>query len=188
MDWRETMQRMLVRMEEAGQWPAVCEEARAVLEAENEPSREPAAYLWGGCLWRTDEMERGRPGAAELYRAQTPMTDAEIAALLPTWQRGSWTLPDYGRWVARAVERAHGIKAKPNLCRLCGHEIYSHDRQYGCSEDGCDCETPNYYSASGARDGQGCNARARRGRGDHVDFAGHAFCGAVLSCLADPAQ
>jgi hypothetical protein len=90
MDWRETMQRMLVRMEEAGQWPAVCEEARAVLEAENEPSREPAAYLWGGCLWRTDEMERGRPGAAELYRAQTPMTDAEIAALLPTWQRGSW--------------------------------------------------------------------------------------------------
>lgn len=74
MDWRETMQRMLVRMEEAGQWPAVCEEARAVLEAENEPSREPAAYLWGGCLWRTDEMERGRPGAAELYRAQTPIT------------------------------------------------------------------------------------------------------------------
>ena len=143
MDWLETMQRMLVRMEEAGQWPAVCEEARAVLEAENEPSREPAAYLWGGCLWRTDEMERGRPGAAELYRAQTPMTDAEIAALLPTWQRGSWTLPDYGRWVARAVERAHGIKAKPNLCRLCGHEIYLHDRQYGCSEDGCDCETPN---------------------------------------------
>lgn len=143
MDWRETMQRMLVRMEEAGQWPAVCEEARAVLEAENEPSREPAAYLWGGCLWRTDEMERGRPGAAELYRAQTPMTAAEIAALLPTWQRGSWTLPDYGRWVARAVERAHGIKAKPNLCRLCGHGIYSHDRQYGCSEDGCDCETPN---------------------------------------------
>ena len=53
------------------------------------------------------------------------------------------TLPDYGRWVARAVERAHGIKAKPNLCRLCGHEIYSHDRQYGCSEDGCDCDTPN---------------------------------------------
>ena len=32
---------------------------------------------------------------------------------------------------------------KPNLCRLCGHEIYSHDRQYGCAEDGCDCETPN---------------------------------------------
>ena len=155
MDWRETMQRMLVRMEEAGQWPAVCEEARAVLEAENEPSREPAAYLWGGCLWRTDEMERGRPGAAELYRAQTPMTDAEIAALLPTWQRGSWTLPDYGRWVARAVERAHGIKAKPNLCRLCGHEIYSHDRQYGCSEDGCDCETPNATSSPAAKQSGG---------------------------------
>ncbi len=41
------------------------------------------------------------------------------------------------------VLRCMGCVAKPNLCRLCGHEIYSHDRQYGCSEDGCDCETPN---------------------------------------------
>lgn len=142
MDWRETMQRMLMRMEETGRWPAVCAEARAVLEAENDTSRDPAAYLWGGCLWRTDEMQRGRPGASELYRVQTPLTDAEITALLPTWQQGSWTPPDYGRWVARAVERAHGIKAPPNLCRLCRHEIYAHDRQYGCSEDGCDCEAP----------------------------------------------
>ena len=53
------------------------------------------------------------------------------------------TLPDYGRWVARAVERAHGIKTSHNLCLSCGHSIDAHDRQYGCAEDGCDCETPN---------------------------------------------
>ncbi len=78
MDWRETMQRMLTRMEETDRWPAICDEARAVLSLANDATREPAAYLWGGCLWRTDEMGRGRPGAVELYRAQTPMTDAEI--------------------------------------------------------------------------------------------------------------
>ena len=37
----------------------------------------------------------------------------------------------------------HGIKTTPNLCRLCGHSICAHDRQYGCAADGCDCETPN---------------------------------------------
>lgn len=143
MDWRETMQRMLTRMEETDRWPAICDEARAVLSLANDATREPAAYLWGGCLWRTDEMGRGRPGAVELYRAQTPLTDADITALLPIWQQGSWTLPDYGRWVARAVERAHGIKTSHNLCLSCGHSIDAHDRQYGCAEDGCDCETPN---------------------------------------------
>ncbi len=40
-------------------------------------------------------------------------------------------------------ERAHGIKTSPNLCLSCGHSIDAHDRQYGCPEDGCDCETPN---------------------------------------------
>ena len=143
MDWREPMQRMLTRMEETDRWPAICDEARAVLSLANDATREPAAYLWGGCLWRTDEMGRGRPGAVELYRAQTPLTDADITALLPIWQQGSWTLPDYGRWVARAVERAHGIKTSHNLCLSCGHSIDAHDRQYGCAEDGCDCETPN---------------------------------------------
>ena len=42
-----------------------------------------------------------------------------------------------------ADDRAHGIKTSPNLCLSCGHSIDAHDRQYGCSEDGCDCETPN---------------------------------------------
>ena len=86
------------------------------------------------------------------HRAQTPLTDADITALLPIWQQGSWTLPDYGRWVARAVERAHGIKTSHNLCLSCGHSIDAHDRQYGCAEDGCDCETPN-AKVSGRRAG-----------------------------------
>lgn len=34
MDWRETMQRMLTRMEETDRWPAICDEARAVLSWE----------------------------------------------------------------------------------------------------------------------------------------------------------
>ena len=67
LNWRETMQRMLARMEEHDLSPAVIQEARAVLEAENDASATPAAYLWGGCLYRPDEIERGRPGAVELY-------------------------------------------------------------------------------------------------------------------------
>lgn len=33
-------------------------------------------------------------------------------------------------------------KLTPNKCKWCGHDIHAHDRQYGCAEDGCDCETP----------------------------------------------
>lgn len=34
-------------------------------------------------------------------------------------------------------------KLTPNKCKWCGHDIHAHDKQYGCAEDGCDCETPN---------------------------------------------
>ena len=34
-------------------------------------------------------------------------------------------------------------KVTPNKCRWCGHDALAHDKQYGCAEDGCDCETPN---------------------------------------------
>ena len=67
MDWRETMQRMLARLDEIDGSTAIRAEARAVLEASNDETRSPAAYLWGGILWRADEMARGRPGAVELY-------------------------------------------------------------------------------------------------------------------------
>ena len=39
-------------------------------------------------------------------------------------------------------------KLTPNKCKWCGHDIHAHDKQYGCAEDGCDCETPNSFSAS----------------------------------------
>ena len=32
-------------------------------------------------------------------------------------------------------------KLTPNKCKWCGHDIHAHDKQYGCAEDGCDCET-----------------------------------------------
>ena len=34
-------------------------------------------------------------------------------------------------------------KLTPNKCKWCGHDIHAHDKQYGCAEDGCDCETPS---------------------------------------------
>ena len=37
-------------------------------------------------------------------------------------------------------------KLTPNKCKWCGHDIHAHDKQYGCAEDGCDCETPNAES------------------------------------------
>lgn len=67
--------------------------------------------------------------------------------ILMAW---TWAVVARKKTMSRALdvvtltgERAHGIKAKPNLCRLCGHSIDAHDKQYGCAEDGCDCETPN---------------------------------------------
>ena len=41
-------------------------------------------------------------------------------------------------------------KLTPNKCKWCGHDIHAHDKQYGCAEDGCDCETPNAIGQRGA--------------------------------------
>ena len=41
-------------------------------------------------------------------------------------------------------------KLTPNKCKWCGHDIHAHDKQYGCAEDGCDCETPNAIELTGA--------------------------------------
>lgn len=40
-----------------------------------------------------------------------PLTDEQIAALVPNEQDG-WTRQQYCQWMARAVERAHGIDAR----------------------------------------------------------------------------
>jgi len=51
--------------------------------------------------------------------------------------------PDQQRKTLEAAAKACGFKTSHNLCLSCGHSIDAHDRQYGCAEDGCDCETPN---------------------------------------------
>ncbi len=42
-----------------------------------------------------------------------PLTDSQVFDLLPDLQNG-WTLITYGLWVARAIERAHGIEREPS--------------------------------------------------------------------------
>lgn len=42
-------------------------------------------------------------------------------------------------------------KLTPNKCKWCGHDIHAHDKQYGCAEDGCDCETPNAELSGGCK-------------------------------------
>jgi len=44
------------------------------------------------------------------------------------------------------------------VCRRCGHENDAHDKQYGCAEDGCDCETPNDWIDN--RGGSSCRSRS----------------------------
>lgn len=77
MDWRETMQRMLTRMEETDRWPAICDEARAVLSLANDATREPAAYLWAARYYGSGLRRRGAGGAkppSEGGRTQNSMT------------------------------------------------------------------------------------------------------------------
>jgi len=49
---------------------------------------------------------------AENAPVQQALTEADITGLLPDWRR-EWDKDIYGMWVARAVERAHGIMAAP---------------------------------------------------------------------------
>lgn len=84
------------------------------LTASEQPEQEPVAWdgkcVLGHC---------GSPAGCEdsdCCRAdfttppqRKPLTEREILDLLPDAQNG-WTTAIYGKWVARAVERAHGIK------------------------------------------------------------------------------
>ena len=57
---------------------------------------------------------------------------AEFCAInLP---RPTYIAPDPAAELDAAIDAA--------VCRRCGHDNDAHDRQYGCAEDGCDCETP----------------------------------------------
>lgn len=48
------------------------------------------------------------PFLQEQMAERKPLTDEEIDDLIPNYQQG-WTRVDHERWIARAVERAHGI-------------------------------------------------------------------------------
>lgn len=61
---------------------------------------------------------------------------AEFRALnLP---RPTYIAPDPAAELDAAIDAA----VDAAVCRRCGHDNDAHDRQYGCAEDGCDCETP----------------------------------------------
>lgn len=64
---------------------------------------ERMVLCWEACRGLTND---------ELAAGPSPLTEAAVKDLLPIMQDG-WTLAEYGMWVARAVERAHGIKT-PN--------------------------------------------------------------------------
>ncbi len=57
--------------------------------------------------WFKDGYEMGKRHGS--FLKNSPLADKVIDELAPVWQNG-WTLAEYTRWVARAVERAHGIK------------------------------------------------------------------------------
>ena len=58
-------------------------------------------------------------------------------------------------------------KLTPNKCKWCGHDIHAHDKQYGCAEDGCDCETPNAKGQRGAACGASAAPTGCASNGNH---------------------
>ena len=88
---------------------------KAIKEAMAQSDQEPVAWM------REDEdctdcivWEQTEEHTIPLYITppqRKPLTEREILDLLPDAQHG-WTTAIYGKWVARAVERAHGVKGK----------------------------------------------------------------------------
>jgi hypothetical protein len=88
---------------------------KAIREALAQPDQEPVAWM------REDEdctdcivWEQTEEHTIPLYTTppqRKPLTEREILDLLPDAQHG-WTTAFYGKWVARLVESAHGIKGK----------------------------------------------------------------------------
>lgn len=95
--------------------------AIALRERLAQPEQEPVAWRYdlkkgGSFAGVSIEYSRVKLSIGKnwqpLYTAppqRKPLTELEILDLLPDAQHG-WTTAFYGKWVARAVERAHGIK------------------------------------------------------------------------------
>ncbi len=56
--------------------------------------------------WAADEIERLCSRVSN--KGVRPLSRDDVLDLLPVVQDG-WSATDYGEWVARAIERAHGI-------------------------------------------------------------------------------
>lgn len=103
-------------------WPVTAKETckknsleaiAAIREALAEPEPEPVAWLSeGGDVSRSKRyMDEMGFICKPLYTAppvRKPLTESQILELLPDAQHG-WTTATYGKWVARAIERAHGV-------------------------------------------------------------------------------
>ena len=120
MDWRETIRHMLVQMEKrANGLPSMSASSRKQKVNRAADTSLPVRRT----RWRTDEMERRRPGAK---RAGTTSTNAddhfprEIAAHCPGMAaRVAGTAARLrAMGCARLSRRAHWDQAKPNLCQL----------------------------------------------------------------------
>ena len=89
----------------------------------------------GGDVPVSEQLSRMAKDAARyrFLRRKFAIVGAEFSALnLP---RPTYIAPDPATELDAAIDDA--------VCRMCGHDNDAHDRQYGCAEDGCDCETPN---------------------------------------------
>lgn len=63
---------------------------------------------WEECTCDDEPQEEGASAVDADVRPRKRLTDEQIYDLLPIWQNG-WSQNDYCLWLARAVERAHGI-------------------------------------------------------------------------------
>jgi len=70
----------------------------------HDPERE-TAFSWKPGMCESSGCGHQR---VPVYLRSEPLTESQILELLPDAQHG-WTTATYGKWVARAVERAHGI-------------------------------------------------------------------------------
>lgn len=89
----------------------------ALREALAEPEPKPVAWMLMNDThchimateWKPEDSDGWK--TAPLYAAppaRKPLTESQILELLPDAQHG-WTTATYGKWVARAIERAHGV-------------------------------------------------------------------------------
>ncbi len=93
------------------------ERVKTALRQALETEQEPVAWInWNAATGEEsiDKYCDSELASVPLYRLPknlSPLTENQILEILPDAQHG-WTTATYGKWVARAVERLHGIRGK----------------------------------------------------------------------------